>query len=116
MSDSDWLTHRTPAPPPELAAAIRDALKARNISSAAPTPTDLLETARSLLEKVLETDCAQRDSALDLLTADALVTYALELANEAFASSDFSARAMAALAATADSGEHQHGRPDASRE
>ena len=116
MSDSDWLTHRTPAPPPELAHAIRDALKARNITGGTPTPTQLLETAQALLEEVLKTECAERDSALDLLTADALVTYALELANEAFASSDFSARAMAALAATVDRGEHQHGRPDSSHE
>ena len=100
MADSDWLTLRTPPPPAELAEAIRAALKARNITGAAPTPTALLETAQSLLEKVLQTDCAERESALDLLTADALVTYALEMANE-MGREDYSAKAMQAVAGVA---------------
>jgi len=98
MSEGDWLSHRTPAPPPELASAIRAALKARNIAGAAPTPTELLETAQSLLQKVLGTECDSRDSALDLLTADALVTYALEIANENSQLSDFAETAMGKLA------------------
>lgn len=98
MSDSDWLSHRTPAPPEELASSIRDALKARNITSTAPTPTELLETAQALLYKVLDTECDSRDAALDLLTADALVTYALEIANENSQLSDFAEAAMGKLA------------------
>lgn len=98
MSEADWLSRRTPAPPEELASAIRDALKARNITSEAPTPTALLETAQALLQKVLETECDSRDAALDLLTADALVTYALEIANESSQLSDFAETAMGRLA------------------
>lgn len=98
MSESDWLSHRTPAPPEELASAIRDALKARNITSSAPAPTELLETAQALLQKVLETECDSRDAALDLLTADALVTYALEIANETSQLSGFAETAMSRLA------------------
>ncbi len=65
-----------------------------------PTPIDLLEAAQSLLSKVLETECAQRDSAADLLTADALITYALELANEIGDPAEFAARAISRLAET----------------
>ncbi len=98
MSDADWLSRRSPAPPEELAAAIRDALKARNISGDPPSPTQLLETAQSLLENVLKTECATRESALALLTADALVTYALEVANDAGQLAGFPEDAMKTLA------------------
>ena len=98
MSGSDWLSRRTPAPPEELGTAIREALAARSITSDPPSPTELLETAQWLLQKVLETECATRESALSLLTADALVTYALEIANEANQLGDFPERAMRTLA------------------
>ena len=98
MSESDWLTRRTPEPPAELAAAIRGALKARNITSTAPGPTELLETGQALLQRVLGTDCDSRDAALDLLTADALVTYALEIANETSQIAEFAETAMSELA------------------
>jgi hypothetical protein len=45
-----------------------------------PTPAELLEAAERLLENVLRTDCETRSSALDLLTVDALMTRALEIA------------------------------------
>jgi len=45
-----------------------------------PTATEVLEAAERLLDKVLRTDCESRASALDLLTVDALMTRALELA------------------------------------
>ncbi len=45
-----------------------------------PTPTDVLESAIRLLEDVLRSECENRSSALDLLTVDALMTRALELA------------------------------------
>lgn len=98
MTDSNWLSRRSPAPPEELASAIRDALNSRNITSDPPTPTELLETAQSILEKVLQTECATRESALALLTADALVTYALEVANEAGNLGGFPEQAMKTLA------------------
>ena len=47
-----------------------------------PTPSDLLDAAEHLLEKVLRTDCETRASALDLLTVDALMTHALQRAND----------------------------------
>ena len=98
MTDADWLARRTPAPPPELAAAIRDALEIRGITSESPSATELLETAQWLLQQVLETDCETRESALHLLTADALVTYALEIANDANQLAKFPETAIAVLA------------------
>ena len=47
-----------------------------------PTPTapEVLEAAERLLDRVLRTDCETRESALELLTVDALMTHALEIA------------------------------------
>jgi hypothetical protein len=59
---------------------------------------ELLETAQTLLQKVLETECAAREAALDLLTADALITYALEVGNDSNQIGDFSERALTVLA------------------
>jgi hypothetical protein len=98
-SSDDWLSRRTPPPPDELASAIRAALKSRTDDNKDPSPTELLEAAQALLEKVLKDECAQRKSALDLLTADALVTYALEIASEkAVSLRDFPEYAMDHLA------------------
>ena len=77
MSDSDWLLRLDPAPPEELATAMRNALKD---ATEDPTAEDLLEAAERLLDKVLRTDCETRASALDLLTVDALMTHALRVA------------------------------------
>jgi hypothetical protein len=78
MSDSDWLSQLDPAPPAELATAIRNAL---NDATEDPTAKDLLDAAERLLDKVLRIDCQTRASALGLLTVDALMTHALLLAN-----------------------------------
>jgi hypothetical protein len=45
-----------------------------------PTATEVLDAAERLLDNVLRTDCETRASALDLLTVDALMTHALEIA------------------------------------
>ena len=44
-----------------------------------PTASDLLEAAERLLDRVLQSDCESRASALDLLTVDALLTHALQV-------------------------------------
>ena len=49
--------------------------------NASPTATEVLEAAERLLDQVLRTECESRASALDLLTVDALMTHALEIAN-----------------------------------
>jgi hypothetical protein len=63
-------------PPSELEASMRRALNA----NASPTPHELLDAAERMLDNVLRTDCEARASALDLLTVDALMTRALEIA------------------------------------
>lgn len=76
MSGADWVSRRNPAPPLELANAMRSAIDEKPD----PTAGDLLEAAERLLDKVLRSDCETRASALDLLTVDALMTHALEIA------------------------------------
>jgi hypothetical protein len=92
MSDSDWLSRLDPAPPEELTTAMRNALKDATEN---PTAEDLLEAAERLLDKVLRTDCETRASALDLLTLDALMTHALQIASkDANAPEDFPEQAL----------------------
>jgi len=67
-----------PAPPKALAASMRNALK----DAATPNAEDLLAAAEHTLDRVLRTDCETRASALDLLTVDALMTHALEIASK----------------------------------
>jgi hypothetical protein len=70
------MSERTPQPPEELESAMREAVDNKTTPSAA----DLLEAAERLLDRVLRTDCESRESALDLLTVDALMTRALAIA------------------------------------
>ncbi|HET9985454.1 MAG TPA: hypothetical protein VFQ38_17765 [Longimicrobiales bacterium] len=83
----EWLDARTPAPPPELRSRMADAL-----APAQTLPGALAEAALSCLQAALARG-GDRAAALDLLAADALLTYAMEAAAEAGAE---------ALAAAAD--------------
>jgi hypothetical protein len=81
MTPGEWLSGRTPVPPPALRARLTQAL--RDVASAADDlPESYLRAAERLIEELLQGECTSRDSALDLLTADALVTYAFEAASE----------------------------------
>ena len=77
-----WLASRTPPPPPLLRSrvtkALGDALE-RNVTE---TEGVCLEAAEHVLERLVDDDAATRQEAVDLLAADALVTYALEYAAE----------------------------------
>ena len=64
------------SPPKDLTAAMQSALD----DNPTPTATEVLEAAEHLLDRVLRTDCESRESALDLLTVDALMTRALAIA------------------------------------
>lgn len=70
------MSERNPPPPEDLESAMASALD-NNPSPAAP---EVLEAAERLLDRVLRTDCESRESALDLLTVDALMTQALAIA------------------------------------
>ena len=69
-----WLEARRPAPPdilrPSLAAAVTDA--------DLPLPEHLALVGQRLLARVAERPAGGRELALDLLAADAFVTYAFE--------------------------------------
>ncbi len=89
---ADWLSELDPAPPEELAAAMRGALGGATSNQGA---NDLLDAAERLLDKVLRSDCEKRASALDLLTVDALMTHSLQIAkHDSEMREDFAERAM----------------------
>jgi hypothetical protein len=98
MSGEDWLPRQNPAPPAELANAMRAAVQ----TASDPTANDLLEAAERLLDKVLRSDCETRASALDLLTVDALMTHSLLLASrDPQTREDFAKRAVMRVASHA---------------
>ena len=77
-----WLDSRRPLPPAALRARIDSALGPdldRDTSDASET---LLAAGERLVRSLLDEDATSRGSALDLLAADALVTYAFEAASE----------------------------------
>ena len=75
---SVWLRGRTPVPPPQLVARI-EAMSA-GIASREPSADALLGAAEAAMSGLLHDGCLTRESALDLLAIDALVTYAFEAA------------------------------------
>jgi hypothetical protein len=97
-----WRDAVTPPPPAALAAAVEAQLDAPD----GVTPEAYLEAAERLLAALLKDGCISRENALDLLVADALVTYAFEAAsNETPAHIiELGARAMARIAAFATTG------------
>ena len=106
MTILEWLRSRTPPAPPALQARLEWALGAnggRDISSAWSV---LLDAAVSLLSPLVARADAGRDCALDLLAADALVTYAFESASSDVDRLDArgleAMRHLAALAADAE--------------
>lgn len=69
-----WLGTRRPTPP----AALRGQIERAVTDSAAPLPDHLAEVGRALLGKVASRPQGGRELALDLLAADAFITYAFE--------------------------------------
>lgn len=80
MTVGGWLSTREPAPPRRLAARIELATRAAAARRTAEATESLLEACASLLRHVVARPAAGRESALDLLAADALATYAFEAA------------------------------------
>ena len=73
----EWLASRDPAPPPELAARLAE-IVGPSVCADGELPDALADLAQQLLAGL----CEERQGALDLLAADALITYALEAAAE----------------------------------
>ena len=82
----EWLASRTPPPPRRLAARLDAALAVPDIAANGhyEIPGSRIETASTILRDTLEQSSNERNStaALDLLAADALITYAVEAAAE----------------------------------
>lgn len=91
----EWLASRDPAPPEALRERLHDALGVDLQRSGSDTAAACLAAGERLLAVVLASENEGRDNALDLLAADALVTYAFEAASEEPAL--LAARASAAM-------------------
>ncbi|HEU4629038.1 MAG TPA: hypothetical protein VFS08_04810 [Gemmatimonadaceae bacterium] len=89
--------------PELLRTRLREALdEAPGADVARPTPEDCLAAGERLLTRVLHADDRSRETAIDLLTADALVTHAFELAADDPERIDALAAAAMARIATAN--------------
>lgn len=78
----DWLDTRQPAAPDALRARLAGLVEAHTEWEALPLPEALLAASERLLRQVLAAPVRQRSTALDLLAADACVTYAFEAASD----------------------------------
>ena len=95
MTLARWLDARTPAPPAALRARIDVALADELSRDATDVAETCIAAAERLVRALLRDEATSRDSALDLLAADALVTYAFEAASERPA--DLAQRASATM-------------------
>lgn len=82
MTVRDWLSARASAAPSALHARVLELLGESANLPAARATTVFIETARDSLQRILGSGLYGRDGALDLLAADALMTYAYEHAAE----------------------------------
>ena len=82
MTLSAWLDARRPAPPVRLRARIDAALDGALQGDASDAAAACLSAGEELTRELLRENATSRESALDLLAADALVTYAFEAASE----------------------------------
>ena len=80
MTVGDWLASTPLSPPPALAARIGSALGPRVAEPLAEAPRVFVDSALAVVEELARRGCADRDDAIDLLAADALMTYAFEAA------------------------------------
>jgi hypothetical protein len=80
MTLSRWLDERSSGVPPRLTARLDEALANDRGVAARQTTSVCMNAADALLRDLLARSSAGRDVALDLLTVDALVTYAFEAA------------------------------------
>ena len=105
MTLRTWLDTRQPRPPERLARRIEEVLGDvfdSPLDTAADRSLACITAAEGLLRDLLSRGTAGRESALDLLTVDALATYAFEAAGESpDAIPDRAAAAMRQFAAVA---------------
>lgn len=105
MSAHAWLAEREPVPPASLARRVAELYEAGAGGAGDPAPARCVEAAARAVGTLIAERATTRASALDLLAADALATYAFELASEQpetlGALADDAMRRFAALGAAA---------------
>jgi hypothetical protein len=95
MTVGEWLAARTPRPPDALRARLESQLGDALGDDVREAPSRFLAAGERLVAALLAGGSTTRGSALDLLAADALVTYAFEAASDAPA--DLAERAADAM-------------------
>lgn len=95
MTVGEWVASRAAGVPPHLLARITDALGPALQLPAAQAPEACVAAAGDVVSGLLADDRTGRDSALALLAADALVTFAFEAAADT--PGQIEARARAAM-------------------
>ena len=102
MSHAEWLRSRTPEAPPALVACIGELLASHAEWESLAHADAFLGASELLLRRVLQGQSPERACALDLLAADACVTYAFEAAaDEPATIADRAAEAKKRIAAIA---------------
>ena len=95
----EWLARLQPTPPDALAERLRLALAPHIDEAVGRVPEACLSAGERLLDALLASGSTTRGTALDLLTVDALVTYAFQVAADAPERlEERAARAMARIA------------------
>jgi hypothetical protein len=103
MNVGDWVRSRTPAPPEAMTSRVIASLGDRAGEDAGHARELCLDSAIRLLDQLLQRNALERSTAVDLLAADALVTYAFEAAAaDPDRLDDHAAEAMVRLAALAE--------------
>jgi hypothetical protein len=98
-----WVAAHAEQPPAALRARLDAILNVESADRDTPVAPALLDAGQELLATILGSGSVHRDAALDLLTADALITYAFEAAADDPSSLDArAAQAMRAIAAVVD--------------
>ena len=80
MRTREWLSSKSPQPPNALASAVHAAVEDTERVAGNKLPDEFIAASRRMLPKVFQGGCEARSGALDLLTLDALLTYAMETA------------------------------------
>ena len=96
MNAAEWLHSRTPRPPAALTNRLDVLLAGLDSHGTTSVPDVLYLALDRVLDDLLRSEASSRGSALDLLAADAIMTYLMESVAEDIQSLD--ARAAAAMA------------------
>lgn len=80
MTVGEWVAQIEPAPPTALHRRLQDLVSAHAARPVSDVPDVCLEAGERLLDVLLRSGSTSRETALDLLAVDSLVTYAFQAA------------------------------------